>query len=61
MNMKKEYIAPRMKAKALMTEGTILEISLDPTKETQNVTPVEEEYDGEFGAREFVSRSVWDD
>ena len=32
---------------------------LDPSKDDQNVTPTEEEYDGEFGAKKF--HSVWEE
>ena len=32
---------------------------LDPSKDDQNVTPTEEEYNDEFGAKKF--HSVWEE
>jgi hypothetical protein len=60
MNMKKEYIEPSIKMQVTVYESLLASASeLDPTKDDQNVTPTEEEYDGEFGAKKF--HSVWEE
>lgn len=60
MNMKKEYIEPSIKTLVTGCESLLASASeLDPSKDDQNVTPTEEEYDGEFGAKKF--HSVWEE
>jgi hypothetical protein len=43
-----------------MTSDAVMQAAsaLDPTKDEQGVTPTDDEYDGEFGARQY---SVWSD
>lgn len=56
--MKKTYLKPDVKylfvEDVLMTSGT----ALDPNQGDQTVTPVDDEYDGEFGASQI---NVWDE
>lgn len=60
MNMKKEYIEPSIKMQVTVYESLLASASkLDPTKDDQNVTPTEEEYNDEFGAKKF--HSVWEE
>lgn len=60
--MRKNYISPMLKAKRLDIEHDLLDISLDPTKDTQSITPDDSQlYDGEFGARQTTFGSVWDE
>ena len=59
MNMKKEYIEPSIKMLVTGCESLLASASeLDPTKDDQKVTPSEEEYDGEFGAKHH---SIWEE
>ena len=56
---KTAYIIPQFKT-LLMTSDAVMQAAsaLDPTKDEQGVTPSDDEYDGEFGARQY---SVWSD
>ncbi len=59
MKMKKEYIEPSIKMLVAGYESLLASASkLDETKDDQKVTPSEEEYNDEFGAKPY---SVWDD
>lgn len=59
MNMKKEYIEPSIKMQVTVYESLLASASeLDPSKDNQEVTPTEEEYDGEFGAKHH---SIWEE
>lgn len=55
--MNKNYIKPDTKVLWVVAEDCLLDVSLDPTKDDQNITPDNEEYNGEFGANQ---NSVWD-
>ncbi|MBO4826458.1 MAG: hypothetical protein J5506_04360 [Prevotella sp.] len=58
--MKKVYIEPITKVKTAVIEAILQTASeLDPNKGDQSVTPTEEEYEDEFGAKKF--HSVWDE
>lgn len=56
---KTAYIIPQTKT-LLMTSDAVMQAasSLSPNEGDQSVTPTDDEYDGEFGAREY---SVWSD
>lgn len=56
---KTAYIIPQIKT-LLMTSDAVMQAAsaLDPNEGNQSVTPSDDEYDGEFGARQF---SVWSD
>lgn len=56
---KTAYIIPQIKT-LLMTCDAVMQAAsaLDPTQGEQGVTPTDDEYDGEFGARQY---SVWSD
>lgn len=56
---KTAYIIPQIKT-LLMTSDTVMQAAsaLDPNEGNQSVTPSDDEYDGEFGARQY---SVWSD
>jgi hypothetical protein len=56
---KTAYIIPQIKT-LLMTSDTVMQAAsaLDPNEGNQSVTPTDDEYDGEFGARQY---SVWSD
>ena len=56
---KTAYIIPQIKT-LLMTSDAVMQAasSLDPNEGNQSVTPTDDEYDGEFGARQY---SVWSD
>ncbi|MBR6963052.1 MAG: hypothetical protein IKH86_05385 [Prevotella sp.] len=57
--MKKEYIEPSIKMLVAGYESLLASASeLDPSKDNQEVTPTEEEYDGEFGAKHH---SIWEE
>ena len=58
---KTSYIMPLTKILVVGNEATMQTASaLDPTKDDQVITPSDDEYDGEFGAR-MNTTSVWDD
>lgn len=57
--MKKTYISPLAVVLAVETQHLMAD-SLDPTKDSQSVTPEEEEYNDEFSSR-LRNRNVWDD
>jgi hypothetical protein len=56
---KTAYIIPQIKT-LLMTSDAVMQAAsaLDPTKDEQGVTPSDDDYEGEFGARSY---SVWSD
>lgn len=56
---KTAYIIPQIKT-LLMTCDAVMQAAsaLDPNEGNQSVTPSDDEYDGEFGARQY---SVWSD
>ena len=58
--MKKIYMMPSIDVTEVQID-TLLEggSTLDPTKDSQEVTPVDDEYDGEFGGNR--NRYSWDD
>ena len=56
--MKKEYICPELKHFEVESSELLEQTQLDPTKDQQDITPTEEEYDGEFGANQT---NIWDD
>lgn len=59
MNMKKEYLEPSIKMLVAGYESLLASASeLDETKDDQNVTPTEEEYNDEFGAKHH---SIWEE
>ncbi|MBP5257706.1 MAG: hypothetical protein J6Z41_03080 [Prevotella sp.] len=55
--MKKEYIKPQLKQLNVEAASILDQSRLDQTQSYQSVTPTEEEFNGEFGAR---TNSVWD-
>ncbi|MCR5152568.1 MAG: hypothetical protein K6A98_05380 [Prevotella sp.] len=55
--MKKEYIKPQLKQLNVEAASILDQSSLDQTQSNQSVTPTEEEFNEEFGAR---TNSVWD-
>jgi hypothetical protein len=59
MNMKKVYMEPTVKVLSADLEEMIAATQLDPNKDNQEITPTDEPYDGEFGAKKF--HSVWDE
>lgn len=64
MIMKKEkvYIKPSVKVQDMEMESLLdTATALDPTQGNQEVTPTEDPYDGEFGAKGNGLRSVWDE
>lgn len=56
---KTAYIIPQIKT-LLMTSDAVMQAAsaLDPNEGNQSVTPSDDDYDGEFGARQY---SVWSD
>lgn len=56
---KTAYIIPQIKT-LLVTSDAVMQAAsaLDPNEGNQSVTPSDDEYDGEFGARQY---SVWSD
>ena len=56
---KTAYIIPQIKT-LLMTSDAVMQAAsaLDPNEGNQSVTPSDDEYDCEFGARQY---SVWSD
>lgn len=56
---KTAYIIPQIKT-LLMTSDAVMQAAsaLDPNEGNQSVTPTDDDYDGEFGARQY---SVWSD
>lgn len=56
---KTAYIIPQIKT-LLMTSDAVMQAAsaLDPNEGNQSVTPTDDEFDGEFGARQY---SVWSD
>ena len=56
---KTAYIIPQIKT-LLMTSDAVMQAAsaLDPNEGNQSVTPSDDEYDGEFGARQY---GVWSD
>ena len=56
---KTAYIIPQIKT-LLMTSDAVMQAAsaLDPNEGNQSVTPSDDDYDGEFGARSY---SVWSD
>ena len=56
---KTAYIIPQIKT-LLMTSDAAMQAAsaLDPNEGNQSVTPTDDEFDGEFGARQY---SVWSD
>ncbi|MBP5257534.1 MAG: hypothetical protein J6Z41_02175 [Prevotella sp.] len=55
--MKKKYIEPQLKQLNVEAASLLDQSRLDQTQQYQSVTPTEEEFNGEFGAR---NNSVWD-
>ena len=49
---KKEYTAPRLSIVAVEAEQMMAASILNPDKDSQGVTLSDEEYDGEFNAKE---------
>lgn len=56
--MKKEYISPITTLFLMETQLMTTASQLNQTKDDQNITTTEEEYNGEFGSRRH---NVWDD
>lgn len=56
---KTAYIIPQIKT-LLMTSDAVMQAAsaLDPNEGNQSVTPSDDDYEGEFGARQY---SVWSD
>ena len=56
---KTAYIIPQIKT-LLMTSDAVMQAAsaLDPKEGNQSVTPSDDDYDGEFGARSY---NVWSD
>ena len=56
---KTAYIIPQFKT-LLMTSDAVMQAAsaLDPNEGNQSVTPSDDDYEGEFGARQY---SVWSD
>ena len=52
--MKKTYQSPLMGIYTLETAGMLAASQLDKNKDNQQITPTNEEYNGEFGANGFV-------
>lgn len=59
MNMKKIYMEPCTKLLMAELEEMIAATQLDQNLDNQDITPVDEEYNGEFGAKKL--HSVWDE
>ena len=56
--MSKNYIKPSIKVFSAEAESHLLDLSLDPEKDSQSVSPDDSEvYEGEFGARQH---SLWE-
>ncbi|MCR5152625.1 MAG: hypothetical protein K6A98_05680 [Prevotella sp.] len=55
--MKKKYIEPQLKQLNVEAASLLDQSSLNQTQQNQSVTPTQEEYNEEFGAR---NNSVWD-
>ena len=57
---KKAYIVPEMNVFHMVAEPVMAAAStLDPEKDNQEITPSDDEYDGEFGSR--MGKGIWDD
>ncbi len=54
---KKSYIAPGIAEYVVSTTSVLMGSQLNSSSDNQNVTPTEEEHNGEFQSR----RNVWDD
>ena len=54
---RKEYIVPQIKLHTVEAQQNLAASGLDPTKDDQVITPSDDEFDGEFGAKQ----SVWDE
>jgi len=50
---------PTVKVLSADLEEMIAATQLDPNKDNQEITPTDDPYDGEFGAKKF--HSVWDE
>lgn len=59
--MKKIYMMPSIVTMTIHTEAVMAaQSALDPNKENQEITPVDDPYDGEFTSKRG-GRTVWDD
>ena len=54
---RKEYIVPQVKLHTVEAQQNLAASVLDPTKDDQVITPSDDEFDGEFVAKQ----SVWDE
>ena len=55
---KKSYMVPEIKLKGMEPESLLESTTLVNDQTNQNVTPTEDEFNGEFGAKHH---SVWDE
>jgi hypothetical protein len=55
---KKSYMVPEVKLKGMEPESLLESTTLVNDQTNQNVTPTEDEFSGEFGAKHH---SVWDE
>ncbi len=56
-----EYIKPNVKMIGMDEEIMAAATKLDENADNQNITPTDDEYQDEFGAKGFSTRSVWDE
>ena len=56
--MKKNYISPSMNLYHIEAEKVLMGSQFDSTKDTQEITPTNEEYSGVFNSR---GKDIWDD
>lgn len=55
---RKEYITPTLTTYLVTTHTFVMGSQLDPNEDSQEITPTDEDYDGEFQSRR---RSAWED
>lgn len=55
---RKKYITPTLTTYSVTTHTFVMGSQLNPNEDSQDITPTEEEYDGEFNSRRH---NVWDE